>query len=568
MSDREIKVCLSSWAWPWLFAPYGAQLRGLIKHMSKDPNFVIYYLNLGNPLPVGEQTLDYVYDKYAEKTNFGDTYEKDVLTNVKFMGGYENTKDHVLTSELNVLMRRYKIDNFLYLGDLVKFVNDVPLNACRSFSWYPSHYDEQPQMLKDRLALFSDILSLAPSDAERLSKSMPEQTVTFVPHFIDPPEVPAQTKEELRAKHNIPADAYVVFIHCGNYETYNRKSLDTSLFAFEEFQQRHPDAYLVLHAWSMQKIKGNEAHSYADFIDAPTVLNAINIDKSRLLYNDKIVHRDLIEEFFAVSDVFLHGAKVEGFGLPVLEAQQRGLPVVTSAVGAMKDYTYYGISVPSVQREYFKGGGGIWNTVNTPGIVQALCNIKEQNPDVNIGTKEDAAEKIGTLMAEERVANQIIKLFKQPYRNADGRDNYESLLLRFQYSEPKDEFVLYENNTKTEQCRLKQIKPGDLKCKWLMMTDDSKTIPPMNLANLMSDHELIFVSEKMANDKIEPTPEDLQQGIVDMKRASYLIKANIVKMLLGFKSESIENKHLAEYILRNTLGRVKIALDTDNVINA
>ena len=325
-------------------------------------------------------------------------------------------------------------------------------------------------MLKDRLSLFSDILSLAPSDAERLSKSMPEQTVTFVPHFIDPPTLPTATKEELRAKHNIPADAYVVFIHCGNYETYNRKSLDTSLFAFEEFQQRHPDAYLVLHAWSMQKIKGNEAQSYADFIDAPTVLNAINIDKSRLLYNDKIVHRDLIEEFFAVSDVFLHGAKVEGFGLPVLEAQQRGLPVVTSAVGAMKDYTYYGISVPSVQREYFKGGGGIWNTVNTPGIVQALCDIKEQNPDVNIGTKEDAAEKIGTLMDEQRVANQIIKLFKQPYRNADGRDSYESLLLRFQYSEPKDEFVLYDNNTKTEQTTLKQIKPGDLKCKWMMMT--------------------------------------------------------------------------------------------------
>ena len=318
----------------------------------------------------------------------------------------------------------------------------------------------------------------------------------------------------------------------------------------------------------MQKIKGNEAQSYADFIDAPTVLNAINIDKSRLLYNDKIVHRDLIEEFFAVSDVFLHGAKVEGFGLPVLEAQQRGLPVVTSAVGAMKDYTYYGISVPSVQREYFKGGGGIWNTVNTPGIVQALCDIKEQNPDVNIGTKEDAAEKIGTLMDEQRVANQIIKLFKQPYRNADGRDSYESLLLRFQYSEPKDEFVLYENNTKTEQTTLKQIKPGDLKCKWMMMTDDSKRIPAMDLSSLMGDHELIFVSEKMANDKVEPSTEDLQQGIVDMGRASYLIKANIVKMLLGFKSESIDNKHLAEYILRNTLGKVKIALDTNNIINA
>ena len=95
MSDREIKVCLSSWAWPWLFAPYGAQLRGLIKHMSKDSNFVIYFLNLGNPLPVGEQTLDYVYDKYAEKTNFGDTYEKDVLTNVKFMGGYELSLIHI-----------------------------------------------------------------------------------------------------------------------------------------------------------------------------------------------------------------------------------------------------------------------------------------------------------------------------------------------------------------------------------------------------------------------------------------------------------------------------------------
>ena len=45
----------------------------------------------------------------------------------------------------------------------------------------------------------------------------------------------------------------------------------------------------------------------------------------------------------AVADVLLQPSKVEGFGMPVLEAQLLGTPVVTTAWGAMADYTRCGV---------------------------------------------------------------------------------------------------------------------------------------------------------------------------------------------------------------------------------
>ena len=293
---EKMRVCLSSWAWPWLFAPYGAQLRGIFKYLNTEQkdNVEVYFLNLGNELPKGEHDFDSVFEKHKYKMEFGELYEPEALKNLKFIGGFKLTKDHVLASDVNTIIRKYKINCFLYLGDMVKFIPDTPINACTSFAWFPSHYNVLPKFVHDRLNLFNHILSLAPSDAESLQKAFPDKSVIFVPHFISSITV-TNNKAKLRAKHNIPEDAFVVFVHCGNYESYNRKSLDTTLFAFEEYQRQNPKAFLLLHAWSMQSIKGNEGTSYSNFVDANLILPQTKINPERLIHNNTIISTELME---------------------------------------------------------------------------------------------------------------------------------------------------------------------------------------------------------------------------------------------------------------------------------
>ena len=49
-------------------------------------------------------------------------------------------------------------------------------------------------------------------------------------------------------------------------------------------------------------------------------------------------------ELIEMADVLLQPSKAEGFGMPVLEAQLLGTPVVTTKFGAMADFTKYGVT--------------------------------------------------------------------------------------------------------------------------------------------------------------------------------------------------------------------------------
>ena len=83
--------------------------------------------------------------------------------------------------------------------------------------------------------------------------------------------------------------------------------------------------------------------------------------------------------FMRRASLFVLSSNYEGFGIPILEAQLMGIPVITNKFGAMGDYTYYGISVPFLQKSYEHIGRGIWTTPDIKGISNALENIHNNN---------------------------------------------------------------------------------------------------------------------------------------------------------------------------------------------
>ena len=111
------KICLCSWAWPWLFVPYSAQLRGILRRLRSHSDLEFYFLKLGDIIPVGEQTFGTVYQQYGEKEKYGDNVGIDELRDLSFIGGLSKKEGKGQpTSEINSLLRSYRFS----IGDCVQ----------------------------------------------------------------------------------------------------------------------------------------------------------------------------------------------------------------------------------------------------------------------------------------------------------------------------------------------------------------------------------------------------------------------------------------------------------------
>ena len=78
-----------------------------------------------------------------------------------------------------------------------------------------------------------------------------------------------------------------------------------------------------------------------------------------------------VTELYRLADVLLQPSRSEGFGLPIIEAQRLGTPVISVRNGAMGDFTRYGIAVPPIDQPFFHVRG-FTSLPSLNGTVDAL----------------------------------------------------------------------------------------------------------------------------------------------------------------------------------------------------
>lgn len=161
----------------------------------------------------------------------------------------------------------------------------------------------------------------------------------YVPHGVDTelfkprPEERAANREAM----GIPEDAFLVGMVAANrgWSPHAcRKSFPQAFDAFSKFARKHKDAYLYVHT---QAQPGNPG------IDLVILARAVGLPEERVAFPPDVAwHLNVMDmryvsEVYNSLDVLLNPSMSEGFGIPIIEAQACGVPVIASDHSSMPE---------------------------------------------------------------------------------------------------------------------------------------------------------------------------------------------------------------------------------------
>lgn len=209
----------------------------------------------------------------------------------------------------------------------------------------------------------------------------------YIPHGVDVNVYKPLDKADCRKQFEIDDDKFVVLMVAANQAFPSRKSFPEALAAFAEFHKAHPNSMLHLHTTPMPKGKMLEG------IELWPLINALGIGDCTVFTDEYTmllgVPDNEMAKIYNAADVLLNPSMGEGFGVPIIEAQACGLPVITTAFSSMPELTINGIATEGFQQS--------WTLLNTWQVTPSIAAIVGALEGIYSRTADQSAQqaKIG-----------------------------------------------------------------------------------------------------------------------------------------------------------------------------
>jgi glycosyltransferase involved in cell wall biosynthesis len=265
----------------------------------------------------------------------------------------------------------YHVTSFLggNRGGLVVSLMDVWVLDARMCSqydmacWVPVDHDPAPPKVR----LFFQQSEAVPLAMSRFAEEkLQDYDPIYVPHGIDTSVY--RPIEDVRSRFGIPEDRFIVGMVAANKgNTPSRKSFVAALQAFAEFHRKHPEALLYLHT----DIDGQ----FGLGVPLEPVIEALGIPQDALRVTAQYaIHFEptppsVMAALYSAMDVLLAPSMGEGFGIPIVEAQACGTPVITTDFSAMQEVTGPG--------SFRVGGSQFWTGQQSWQVLPEIADIIE-----------------------------------------------------------------------------------------------------------------------------------------------------------------------------------------------
>jgi glycosyltransferase involved in cell wall biosynthesis len=281
-------------------------------------------------------------------------------------------------------------------------------------SWTPVDHKGVPDEVKswfDRRGKGKWAIAMSQfGERELLEAGVDRDRLFYAPHSFNP-QIFKPTPSAMRKDLNVPDEAHLTIINSANKGvTPIRKCWPEMLLAWSNFAKSHPDAYLLI--WT-------EAFGLANGVNIDRVLKAVDAPMDRVRFVPQFEYRqglnqEVVANAYSASDVLLMTSRGEGFGVPAIEAQACGIPVILTDWTAQTELVGSGWLVDG-QKEWDPLQGGWWKVPNVKKIEDALVQSYElkSNKENKDKEKEKAIDFAANYATEKVYSKYWRPILKQ-----------------------------------------------------------------------------------------------------------------------------------------------------------
>lgn len=302
---------------PWAQTGYGQQTAQAVQRLNKDHR-VALASNYGLEGTVGEwRGIPHMPRGY-------DLYSNDVIP--AHMAAWANQNPDAKPLLITLF------DTWIFKGEPWGLVDQIA-------SWVPiDHSPVPPDVAAWNRRPNVTPIAMSQFGQDALSNAGIESL--YVPHGIEkvyrPTDAFATPTGPLTGREfmDIGTDRFVVMMNSANKgRVPNRKSFPEAFLAFSMFAKQHDDAVLYVHTEDRGAMGGIDLRELADAVDIPD---------DQIRFADQYAYRttippELLAAIYTAADVLLCPSMGEGFGIPVVEAQACGTPVIVSNFSAQPE---------------------------------------------------------------------------------------------------------------------------------------------------------------------------------------------------------------------------------------
>lgn len=238
--------------------------------------------------------------------------------------------------------------------------------------WFPIDHDPVPQKVLDSLAGAYLPLTYSKWGQKLLKRAgihnhyIPHGIETSVYRVLPDDDRLAEFKRGMTGIEN----AHLSLMVAANKGFPDRKWFQGQLRAWAAFAKDKPHARLYIHSEILPVYGG---------VDFVPLIRACGIEPGRVIFPDRYLNLlgfppEYMTVLYNAADVYLGASMSEGFGIPLIEAQAAGTPVITTNFSAMPELVRRGVAIEPLDR--------FWTPMNSwqawpdwRGIAAALENL-------------------------------------------------------------------------------------------------------------------------------------------------------------------------------------------------
>ena len=293
---------------------------------------------------------------------------------------FGNESDDWGNTFIPLFYKEFEADVLITLFDIwvCRNFKEIGLTWC---PYFPVDHQPVPPMVTQRFPAAHRLIAMSHFGQQEVERA--GYQALYVPHGVDTKVfLPRPEREEARKELGVEGKFVIgsVATNIGD-----RKNFDLMLQVFAEFHQHHPDS--VFYCYTNPKDKNGSALAEE--------AQALNLNTSVLFPIEEVLVSGLPPEAMAVLyscfDAFISLSKGEGFGLPIIEAQSCGVPVVVTDYTSMTELKGPGMAIPVASREWSKHRSW-WGIADKNRAVQALDILYKEFRKGNKSRGEKARE--------------------------------------------------------------------------------------------------------------------------------------------------------------------------------